>query len=352
MKSPLASKSIYALGAAVLFGASTPLAKSLVGSIDPALLAALLYLGSGVGLGLFWLFQAAARVTTNETPLRRRDWPWLAGATAFGGVAGPLLLMFGLSLTTASTASLLLNLEAVFTMLLAWRVFGENIDRRIALGMMMIVIGGIVLVWGGPPQFGSLWGVVAVCGACLCWGVDNNLTARVSGGNPLHVACIKGLVAGTVNLLLAISLGATLPSGSLLAKAGILGLAGYGLSLMLFVLALRHLGSARTGAYFSTAPFVGAIVALIVLREPLTLTIGVAAVLMGLGVWLHLTEQHEHEHVHELLLHEHRHQHGPHHQHEHGPADSDDETHAHEHTHDGLAHAHSHYPDLHHHHAH
>ncbi|MHB8994743.1 MAG: DMT family transporter [Armatimonadota bacterium] len=352
MKSPLASKSVYALGAAVLFGASTPLAKSLVGSIDPALLAALLYLGSGVGLGLFWLIQTASRITTNETPLRRRDWPWLAGATVFGGVAGPLLLMYGLSLTTGSTASLLLNLEAVFTMLLAWRVFGENIDRRIAFGMVMIVIGGIVLVWGGPVQVGSLWGVVAVSAACLCWGVDNNLTARVSGGNPLHVACIKGLVAGTVNMILALSLGAALPTGSLLAKAGILGLAGYGLSLMLFVLALRHLGSARTGAYFSTAPFVGTVVALIVLREPLTLSIGVAAVLMAVGVWLHLTERHEHEHVHEQLRHEHRHQHDPHHQHEHGPTDSEDETHAHEHAHDGLAHVHPHYPDLHHHHAH
>lgn len=228
MKSILTAKPIYALGAAVLFGASTPLAKSLVGSIDPALLASLLYLGSGVGLGLLWLIQAASGITTNETPLRRHDWPWLAGATAFGGVAGPLLLMFGLSLTTASTASLLLNLEAVFTMLLAWRLFGENIDRRIALGMMMIVIGGGVLVWGGPLQIGNLWGIVAVCGACLCWGVDNNLTARVSGGNPLHVACIKGLVAGSVNLILALSLGASLPGAGLIAKAGILGVAGYG----------------------------------------------------------------------------------------------------------------------------
>ncbi|MEN6400923.1 MAG: DMT family transporter [Armatimonadia bacterium] len=344
---------IYALGAAVLFGVSTPLAKILVGQVPPILLAGLLYLGSGLGLGIIWIAQSLLmRDAPREAPLRRSDMPWLGGAIAFGGVAGPILLMVGLALTSGSAASLLLNLEAVFTALLAWLVFRENCDRRILLGMGLIVAGGVVLGWGGPLHFGSPWGAIAIAGACLCWGLDNNLTARVSGGNPVHVACLKGLVAGSVNLILAFSLGAAVPGWPVATRAAVLGVTGYGLSLMLFVLALRHLGAARTGAYFSSAPFVGAIVALLLLHEPLTASMALAAALMGLGVWLHLTEQHGHMHLHAEMLHEHRHHHDDHHQHEHDEEPEVGKAHVHVHQHRRLGHAHHHYPDLHHHHEH
>lgn len=342
---------IYALGAAVLFGASTPLAKLLVGEVSPILLAGLLYLGSGVGLGLIWLLQTALQRTPQEAALRRKDLPWLAGAIAVGGVAGPILLMAGLAHTAGSTASLLLNLEAVATALLAWVVFRENFDRRVLWGMGLIVAGGMVLAWGGPMELRDLWGPLAIAAACLCWGLDNNLTARVSAGNPAQVACLKGLVAGGVSTGLAFSLGARLPGADAVVRAGLLGVAGYGVSLMLFVLALRHLGTARTGAYFSTAPFVGAVIAIFLLREPLTAPIVVAAVLMAAGVWLHLTEEHGHLHVHDELDHEHRHYHDEHHLHEHDEPAAEG-VHVHAHVHDRLAHVHHHYPDLHHRHGH
>jgi drug/metabolite transporter (DMT)-like permease len=342
----------YALAAAGLFGASTPLAKLLVGQMPPVLLAGLLYLGSGIGLAVLWAMRSRVLGRAHETPLRAADGPWLAGAILTGGVLGPVLLMVGLSLTPGTTSSLLLNTEGVFTAALAWVVFGENYDRRVLLGMAAIVLGGVVLSWGGNLQVGGWLGPLAIAGACLAWGVDNNLTRKVSGGDPVQVACLKGGVAGAVNLLIALVLGARLPAPLTIVQAGAVGFLGYGLSLACFVLALRHLGTARTGAYFSTAPFIGAVLSLLVLRDPLTLPLAIAALLMGLGVWLHLTERHLHDHQHAELVHGHRHDHDDHHVHEHRPDMADEGPHAHEHRHDPLHHAHPHYPDLHHGHAH
>jgi drug/metabolite transporter (DMT)-like permease len=317
------------------------------------LLAALLYLGSGIGLSI--LFLVRRRQRSDEAPLTRPDLPWLAGAVVFGGVCGPVLLMVGLKATPASTASLLLNLEGVFTSLLAWFVFKENFDRRIALGMACIVAGGILLSWqgGGEARGPSLpLGALAIAGACLCWGIDNNLTQKVSASNPFQVAAIKGAVAGTVNLAIALLIGARLPTLPVLGGALLVGFVGYGLSLACFVLALRHIGTARTGAYFSLAPFVGAAVALVLLREPVSPLFLFAAACMGVGVWLHLTERHEHEHAHERLTHTHRHVHDAHHRHEHAPGVDPTEPHTHEHTHERLTHTHPHYPDIHHRHRH
>jgi drug/metabolite transporter (DMT)-like permease len=339
-----------AIFAAVLFGASTPFAKLLLGEMRPGLLAGLLYLGSGLGLSVIYLVRRKG--TTTEAPLVRSDVPWLAGAVFFGGVLGPLLLMLGLSGTPASTASLLLNLEGVFTALLAWFAFHENFDRRIALGMGLIVLGGALLSWQGTAGVSLPLGSLAVAGACLCWGIDNNLTQKVSAGDPLQVTAIKGAVAGSVNLAIALMLGASLPRVSVIGGALLVGLLGYGVSLVLFVLSLRHIGTARTGAYFSLAPFVGAAVSLLLLREPIGLAFGAAAALMGLGVWLHLTERHEHAHHHETLTHSHRHVHDEHHQHEHPPGVDPSEPHTHEHTHEPLTHSHPHYPDIHHRHRH
>ena len=346
----------YALGAAALFGASTPFAKLLLGDVPPVLLAGLLYLGSGCGLTIWglvaWLVARSRGVARREASLKRKDAPWLAGAVFFGGVLGPVCLMLGLAATAASTASLLLNLEGVFTALLAWYAFRENFDRRVALGMAAIVAGGVVLSWAGMPEPGIPWGALAVAVACLCWAVDNNLTRKVSAADPLQTAAIKGLVAGPVNVAVGLAVGGGLPGMLPLLGAGVVGFLGYGVSLTLFVLALRHLGTARTGAYFSVAPFIGAAVSLILFRELPGLAFMAAAVLMGVGVSLHLTEKHEHEHVHEEMEHDHLHVHDAHHQHEHLPTDPPGEPHSHPHRHAPLRHTHAHYPDIHHRHRH
>ena len=339
----------YALLAALLFGVSAPIAKLLLRNESPQLLAGLLYLGSGVGLGAVWL---ARKRTTREAPLVRADIPWLAGAVTFGGVIGPLLLLLGLARTLASTASLLLNLEGVFTALLAWFVFHENVDRRVALGMFAIIVGGLVLSWEGRADLGDLAGPLLIAGATFSWAIDNNLTQKVSAGDPVQITMLKGLVAGTVNTMLAIALRPSAPPLPVIAGALVLGFLSYGVSLVLFVLALRSLGTARTGAYFASAPFVGALVSLVVFRERPTTAFGVAAALMALGVWLHVTEQHEHEHTHEATEHDHVHVHDAHHQHMHSREDPPGEPHSHPHQHEPIVHTHPHYPDIHHRHGH
>ncbi|HEX6564617.1 MAG TPA: EamA family transporter [Chthoniobacterales bacterium] len=342
-----------AILAAVLFGASTPFNKLLLGQINPLLLAGLLYLGSGVGLTLWIGFQRLIRKAKNqEAELRLKDLPWLAGAILAGGVVAPVLLMKGLAVTPASSASLLLNMEGVLTALLAWFVFKENFDQRIMLGMAAILLGGVLLSWQSRPELGLPWGAIGIVGACFGWAIDNNLTRKVSAADPAQVAALKGLVAGTTNVLLAFSIGARLPAIPGLTGAALLGFLSYGVSLTCFVLALRHIGTARTGAYFSTAPFIGAILSLALLHEPVSWLFWITGGLMILGVWLHLTEHHAHLHRHEPLVHEHLHRHDEHHQHAHTPTDPPGEPHSHVHRHEELVHGHQHYPDLHHRHKH
>jgi len=338
----------FALAAAALFGLSTPAAKGLLGDIHPVLLAGLLYGGSGVGLCLFRLVRGSG----SEAPLTRHDVPWLAGAVVSGGILGPVLLLVGLRVTPASMASLLLNLEGVFTALLAWFVFRENVDGRVATGMLLIVAGGVALSWPSGHQLGFPAGAVAIAAACLCWAIDNNLTQRVSGGDPVQVAAIKGMVASAVNLTVAGALGLPWPPARLVGASLVVGFAGYGVSLALFVLALRLVGTARTGAYFSVAPFVGAVASLSLLHEALRPSLAIAGALMAAGVWLHLTERHEHEHSHDRMAHSHRHLHDEHHRHVHAPEDPEGEPHTHEHVHEPLVHRHPHYPDIHHRHRH
>ncbi len=343
---------VYALAAAVLFGIGTPLAKLLVGAAPPLLLAGLLYAGSGLGLLLvLGIRRIIASHGTSISLPQHGEWLWLGATILFGGVAGPVALLYGLVSTAASTASLLLNLEAVFTALLAWLLFRENYERRVALGMLSIVAGGLVLAWtpGQSSRASAGAGLVAV--ACLFWALDNNLTRKVAASDALLIASLKGLVAGLVNTGLALALGATLPSAGIVAGAAAVGLVGYGVSLVLFVLALRHLGSARTGAYFSVAPFFGAIVALALRNEPLSSQLILGGVLMAVGVWLHLTERHGHLHTHEPQEHSHPHTHDDHHQHAHDSWDGR-EPHTHVHVHAPLVHSHAHYPDLHHRHPH
>jgi drug/metabolite transporter (DMT)-like permease len=337
---------LLALASAVLFGASTPLAKTLVGEIAPWLLAGLLYLGSGCGLAI-----AAVAMRGREAPLRRADVPWLAAIVLAGGVAGPVFLMFGLAATPASSASLLLNLEGVLTLAIAWVVFRENVDVRIGAGAGAILLGAGILSWNGPAhQFG--WGSLAIAAACLAWAIDNNLTRKLSSADPVQVAMAKGLVAGAVNVALALSLGASWPAASAVLAAGAIGFLGYGVSLALFVLALRNLGTARTSAYFSLAPFVGAAIAIAFFGDAVTLVFIAAAGLMAVGLYLHLAERHEHAHAHDALVHEHRHVHDAHHGHDHAPGDPAGEPHSHAHAHGRIVHSHPHFPDIHHRHSH
>lgn len=341
---------LFALLAAALFGASTPLAKWLVGDLHPMLAAGLLYLGSGVGLGTMRLVRDRG---WKSPGLARAEWPWLLGAIFFGGVLGPVALMAGLTRTGGATASLLLNLEAVLTALIAWIVFKENADRRIVWGMAAIVAGGLVLSW--PTQSAGAFGGVGpllVGVACLCWAIDNNLTRKVSASDALFIAGSKGLMAGIVNTSLAALLGASWPGMGFLLGTMTVGLLGYGFSLVLFVLALRGLGTARTGAYFSTAPFIGAALSLMVLGESTGPALCLAAGLMGCGVCLHLTERHSHEHTHEPLEHAHSHVHDEHHQHTHDVPWSGPGAHQHLHQHTAMRHRHNHFPDIHHRHSH
>ncbi|APW37541.1 EamA family transporter [Rhodoferax koreense] len=350
-----------ALAAALLFGASTPLAKALVGDMPPLLLAGLLYLGSGLGLGLLLglrrvLVAAATRTRppgqdTARLHIPRAEWPWLLGAILFGGVCGPALLMLGLTQTGGATASLLLNVEAVLTALIAWLVFRENADRRVVLGMAAIVLGGVLLAW--EPGGATLsTGALLVVGACLCWAVDNNLTRKVSTNDAMLVAGLKGLLAGATNTALALAGGAVLPAAGPLAASLVLGFFGYGLSLTLFVLALRTLGTARSGAYFSVAPLFGVAVSFALWPAAPGALFWAAAALMAGGVWLHVRERHEHAHVHEPLAHSHRHRHDAHHRHTHAFAWNGEEPHTHAHVHEVLVHRHAHFPDIHHRHRH
>jgi drug/metabolite transporter (DMT)-like permease len=341
---------LVALAAAALFGASTPLAKLLQADIAPGLLAGLLYLGSGAGLALL-KFALRFGPRAAEAPLRPSDAPWLAAAVASGGIAAPLLLMWGLAGASAAGVSLLLNLEGILTALLAALVFKEAVAGRIWLAACLMLAAGLLLGYDPRQGFGVSLRTLAVVAACALWALDNNLTRRISAADPLDIAMIKGLAAGAVNIAAALAFGASLPAALPLAGALALGWLAYGISLTLYIVALRHLGSARAAAHFSSAPFIGAALAIALLREPVTAGFAAAFALMLAATWLALTERHAHEHVHEALVHEHLHTHDGHHRHAHR-GDEGPEPHSHAHEHEPLAHSHPHLPDLHHRHPH
>lgn len=339
-----------ALASALLFGGTTPLTKILAGHMSPVMLAALLYMGSGVGL---WTIRILRDRRLGVPHLALHDWWCFFCAIAAGGVIAPILLFSGLTRSTASSASLLLNLEAVFTALIAWLVFRESTERRLVFGMFLIVAGGAVLAWpraaaGLPAIHGALY----IVGACACWAIDNNLTRRISTADADFIAGTKGLIAGTTNLALAAVLGAVFPALPLILSAMTVGLLGYGMSLVFFVIAMRNMGAARAGAYFSTAPFLGAAIAVAALHEPTPAGFWWSALLMGAGVAFHLSERHSHEHFHEAIVHAHPHTHDGHHEHAHEPPWDGVGPHTHVHRHDALAHDHEHYPDADHDHQH
>jgi drug/metabolite transporter (DMT)-like permease len=354
LESRLLPPAFYPLMAALLFGATTPIAKIVLGETRPQLVAGLFYLGSGIGLSFLAWIKGRFFKHEQEAKLKSQELWWLGCAILSGGVIAPVLLMIGLSSESASASSLLLNLEGVFTALIAWIVFREHTDRRMILGMAAILAGGIVLsIMPAHGFHGGGSGFWAIVSACLFWALDNNFMRHVSQANPMRLAALKGLCAGAVNTGIALTLGTALPPLPILLLGATAGFIGYGISLVLFIIGLKRLGTARAGAYFCTAPFAGAVFSLLFLHEHASVRLGVAGCLMAIGVYLHLTERHEHQHTHYPTEHEHVHTHeDEHHDHGHEPGCVTSEPHSHMHRHDQLTHMHAHMPDFEHRHDH
>lgn len=341
-----------ALIAAVLFGASAPLAKLLLGEIDPILLAAMLYLGSSLGILIIKIAQRIGNLAQDaEARIVKSDLIWLAGATIAGGIAAPIIMLFSLRATPAATASLLLNFESVATTLIAIIFFKEAVSHRAWWAIITITTASILLSINQESTWGFSLGAFGIVVACLFWGIDNNLTRNISSKDPLAIVAIKGLAAGTFSLILALVVGNQIPIWGTIIKALLLGSISYGVSIMLFIKALRGLGAARTSALFSTAPLSGLALSLILFKETPNALLFLALSLMAIGTFFLVNEDHGHTHIHEHIIHEHSHNHeDDHHDHSYESGDLINHSHIHEHQH--IEHKHHHMPDTHHRHTH
>ncbi len=344
---------IFIIISASLFGISTPLAKLLVKNIPPVALAGLFYLGAFAGLSLYSIARRRRFIDPDKkvVSLEKKDFFWLAGAILTGGIIGPVSLMMGLTLVSGFSASLLLNLEGLATAIIAVFIFKENAGKRLWFALVCMTIAGLFLTWDpGQGKF-ILVGPLLILLAMVCWGIDNNLTRNISDKDPIQIARIKGLVAGTISLSLALILGMKILLDLKIALALLLGSFSYGISLVFFIKALEKLGSSRAGAFFSFAPFIGTIASLIILREWIGWVMFPASGFMIIGVWLIVSERHSHLHLHKAITHTHSHKHSDrHHLHEHSRTFF--EPHTHEHTHLETSHIHVHWPDTHHRHGH
>jgi drug/metabolite transporter (DMT)-like permease len=309
-KSPL----FFVLLSAILYGLSIPLAKILLSEVSPVSLAGLLYLGAFVGLTLFGFFDAKNK---EKNLFDRNDLIWLAGVIFFGGILAPIFLMLGLSQVFASVASLLLNLEGVATALVASLVFREFTGKRFWFALFCMTMAGVVLSWDNNAGTFSLSGPVYIIAAMFFWGLDNNFTSKIKNMKPIEIAKTKCLVAGIVNLGLGFWLGSSLITAQLIVSAMLVGTLSYGASLILYIYALKGWGAARTGAFFSVAPFVGAILSVLILGDQLSTNLLFAFMLMAIGAWLIASERHVHLHYHGAVSHVHEHYHNEIHQHEH-----------------------------------
>ena len=345
---------LQALLAALLFGASAPIAKILLGDVQPIPLAGLLYLGSGISLLAVKAYQRLIQKSREtEAGITRPDIKWLAGAILTGGIAAPIVLLFSLRETPGATASLLLNFEGVATTLIAALIFKEGIGRRAGWAILLITFASIVLSTSPNQEWGFSIGALGILAACLLWGLDNNLTCNISAKDPLIIVTVKGLAAGSFSLLLGAALGNHFPSFDIVLKAMLLGSLSYGASIVLFVHAMRSLGAARTSALFGTAPLAGMLLSFIILHENFNLMLLIAIPLMLIGAYLLINEEHQHHHIHDEVFHEHSHQHDDnHHIHEHDGGISFAQLHSHLHAHPGVEHGHHHMPDQHHRHLH
>lgn len=345
------SGALRCLLAAVLFGATAPAASELAGSVPAFTLAGLLYLGAALAVS-----PSVARRPPRAEALAA-EWRPAAVAVVVGGAVGPVLLVAGLARTSAATASILLNTELLATVVLAAVLFREHLGRRVLLSATLVALAGALLTWERGAGFDT--GALLIVAACTCWGLDNGVTARIEQLAPEHVVLFKGIIAGGTNLAIGLAIdGAGATTGTAdVAFALLIGAAGYGLSITLWVKGARDLGAARAQVIFATAPFVGAVIAWAVLGEDVRAMQLVAVALAASGVAVSLRSDHEHEHHHHAVLHDHEHVHGPggssaddHHAHVHADGFSGRHTHPHEHA--ELVHRHAHVPDLHHRHDH
>lgn len=338
--------------AALFFGCITPATKFLANDLPPQSMAGLLYVFAGIGLLAILLFKQD--FLNSFSRIQRKDYKWFSLATVFGGILGPAFLTYGVHYISGSTASLLLNLEAVLTSLIAWYIFKEHFEKKIVYGMILIILGCLTLSLNSTVTSGAdqPLGFFLICLACLSWGIDNNVTRNISHLDPILIASFKGLIAGSTNLLLGYLIGEKLTLNIEILQIGVIGFFGVGVSLVAFIVSLGSIGTARTGAIFSTAPFIGSILSILFLSESMTLPLAIALLLMAGGVWFHLSEDHDHEHSHSELAHSHEHVHDEHHQHRHSANEEAGEPHTHHHAHLPMRHKHPHFPDIHHQHEH
>jgi drug/metabolite transporter (DMT)-like permease len=352
MKNQRQRSTIQALLAAMLFGASAPLAKLLLGDIQPVMLAGMLYLGSGFTLSILTIItHSSIKKVDAEAKLKGKDYVWLGGAVLAGGIGAPILLLVSLQKTPASTASLLLNFEAVATGVIAWLLFREAISKRALIAISLITTAGILLTLDTTGTWGFSLGALGILGACLLWGLDNNLTRNISSKDPVMITMLKGLAGGLFSVLLALSLGNFFPPLSLLFAALILGGLSYGASIVLFIRAMRGMGAARTSALFNIAPLIGVILSLLLLGDQPGWMFYLTLPILATGAWLLMSEAHTHEHHHLPVTHEHAHNHSDgHHTHNHDVLVTG--SHSHIHVHEEQVHDHDHLPDTHHRHAH
>lgn len=344
---------IFIIISASLFGISPPIAKLLLKNSPPVVLAGFLYLGAFIGLTIYSALRGKKRKGFEKevATLEKKDFFWLAGAVLTGGIVGPISMMMGLTLVSGFSASLLLNLEGAATAIIAVFLFKENAGKRLWLALACMTIAGVFLTWDPTQGRFSPIGPLLLLFAMVCWGMDNNLTRNISNKDPIQIARIKGFIGGTTSISLALILGMKISLDLTMAFALFLGSLSYGVSLVFFIKALRGLGSFRTGAFFSFAPFIGAIASLIILREWVGWVMFPAIGFMLVGVWLIVTERHSHLHIHEPIKHTHSHIHNDlHHLHEH--SGKFHEPHTHEHLHLEQVHVHVHWPDTHHRHEH
>jgi drug/metabolite transporter (DMT)-like permease len=344
---------LYAIISAVLFGLSAPLSKLLLGDISATALAGLLYLGAFAGLTLYSVVthQKSATAESNANKLEKKDWPWLLGATAAGGIVAPISLLIGLNLVSGFAGSLLLNMEGLCTALIAVAVFKENSGRNLWLALICMTAAGVFLSWDSTQSHFNIAGPLLILLATFCWGIDNNLTRHISEKNPVQITTVKGLIAGAVSLSLALILNQKIPWSISIFYALLLGAFSVGISLVFFIKALKGLGASRTGTFFSMGPFVGALASLVIFKNWTEWIILPAFIFMAAGMWFIFNERHAHTHLHPNVTHSHAHKHDDlHHTHEHQPPVKG--THTHEHIHPPLSHTHVHWPDTHHRHAH
>lgn len=351
MKTRSISSITMAILAAILFGVSAPLSKALLGSVQPTVLASLLYFGCGLGVLVFKFTKTLFIKEKKESGISKKDIPWLAGVILTGGVAAPIILMFSLKATPAATASLLLNFEAIATALIAALFFKESLGRRVWIAIAVMTAAAVILTWSSTGKWGISIGTAGIVAACLLWGADNNLTRMISLKDPLTITIVKGIGAGAVSLMISLWTSAAFPGVELMILALILGAFSYGISIVLFILSMRQLGAARTSAFFGSAPFIGAIISIVIFGESPAPQFYISLPVMIIGAILIIKEKHQHIHIHENIQHDHKHSHDDlHHNHVH--EDGFLGVHSHAHLHERIEHDHPHMPDTHHRHNH